>query len=379
MIELTKHIEILLLENDCVIVPELGGFIAHYQSACYEEAEGVFLPPVRTIGFNPQLTMNDGLLTQSYMQAYHTDFPDASRKIAKTVNKIKNTLYSEGVVNMQGIGDLYYTIHKTYEFHPAPNGILSPALYALESFSISPLAAKTEEKPFIPATESQPFEWEDTPKTKRLVPHWLSNTVAIAVAVILFFILSVPVENTYIDKGNYASLGTDCLFDAIRSQSMATALTASEPSEEPQKKKEVAPIAVKVEKVASAVENKTIAETETPAPEVKKPEVVKKETTTPKAETATKAETAKKQEKKVAATKRAKYHIIVSSLTSASDAQQFIKKYKQQGYNEVSVIEGNGRFRISLYSFAERSSAQEKLNELKKMNSFKEAWMFTSK
>ena len=317
--------------------------------------------------------MNDGLLTQSYMQAYHTDFPDASRKIAKTVNKIKNTLYSEGVVNMQGIGDLYYTIHKTYEFHPAPNGILSPALYALESFPISPLAAKTEEKPFIPAAESQPFEWKETPKTKRLVPHWLSNTVAIAVAVILFFILSVPVENTYIDKGNYASLGTDCLFDAIRSQSMATALTASEPSEEPQKKKEVAPIAVKVEKVASAVENKTIAETETPAPEVKKPEVVKKETTTPK------AETAKKQEKKVAATKRAKYHIIVSSLTSASDAQQFIKKYKQQGYNEVSVIEGNGRFRISLYSFAERSSAQEKLNELKKMNSFKEAWMFTSK
>ena len=31
MIELARHIEILLLENDCVIVPELGGFIAHYQ------------------------------------------------------------------------------------------------------------------------------------------------------------------------------------------------------------------------------------------------------------------------------------------------------------------------------------------------------------
>ena len=30
MIELARHIEILLLENDCVIVPELGGFIAHY-------------------------------------------------------------------------------------------------------------------------------------------------------------------------------------------------------------------------------------------------------------------------------------------------------------------------------------------------------------
>ena len=47
MIELTKHIEHLLLENDCVIVPELGGFIAHHQPAHYEEAEGIFLPPMR--------------------------------------------------------------------------------------------------------------------------------------------------------------------------------------------------------------------------------------------------------------------------------------------------------------------------------------------
>jgi hypothetical protein len=34
----------------------------------------------------------------------------------------------------------------------------------------------------------------------------------VAIAVVLFFFLSVPVENTYVDKGNYASLGTDGLF-----------------------------------------------------------------------------------------------------------------------------------------------------------------------
>ena len=98
MIELTKHIEILLLENDCVIVPGLGGFIAHYQPAHYEEDEGVFLPPTRTVGFNPQLTMNDGLLTQAYMQTHHTDFPDASRKIAQKVSELKEILYSDGIV-----------------------------------------------------------------------------------------------------------------------------------------------------------------------------------------------------------------------------------------------------------------------------------------
>ena len=39
MIELARHIEILLLENDCVIIPDFGGFIAHYQPARYIKEE----------------------------------------------------------------------------------------------------------------------------------------------------------------------------------------------------------------------------------------------------------------------------------------------------------------------------------------------------
>ena len=39
MIELARHIEILLLENDCVIIPDFGVFIAHYQPARYIKEE----------------------------------------------------------------------------------------------------------------------------------------------------------------------------------------------------------------------------------------------------------------------------------------------------------------------------------------------------
>lgn len=35
MKKLAKHIEVLLLENNCVIVPGLGGFIAHYQPGSF--------------------------------------------------------------------------------------------------------------------------------------------------------------------------------------------------------------------------------------------------------------------------------------------------------------------------------------------------------
>ena len=57
MIELAQHIEALLLENDCVIVPGFGGFVAHYAPATHVKEENLFLPPTRTIGFNPQLKL----------------------------------------------------------------------------------------------------------------------------------------------------------------------------------------------------------------------------------------------------------------------------------------------------------------------------------
>ena len=90
MKDLAKHIEVLLLENDCVIVPELGGFVAHYVSAKYDERDGLFLPPMRTIGFNPQLTINDSLLAQSYAKVYRISMTEAAERIEKTVQCIKN-------------------------------------------------------------------------------------------------------------------------------------------------------------------------------------------------------------------------------------------------------------------------------------------------
>ena len=65
MIELNRHIEILLLSNDCVIVPGLGGFMTHHADAWYDDGSRQFLPPLRTLGFNPQLKINESLLALS--------------------------------------------------------------------------------------------------------------------------------------------------------------------------------------------------------------------------------------------------------------------------------------------------------------------------
>jgi cell division septation protein DedD len=218
-------------------------------------------------------------------------------------------------------------------------------------------------------------------KEIRLTPaKWLGNAVAVAVAIILFFVVSVPVENTYVDKGSYASLGTDCLFDAIRSQSMVTSLPESMEEQHLSTNKDLKPKVVKVEKVAPAavVEpvkvKEPVSETK-PVEKVSQPEksvkVQKEKVVAPKAEP-------KPAANKVAV-KKNKYHIIVASLTTSADAQGMLKKYNQQGYHGASVIGGNGRFRIALCSFSDKAEAYRKLNDLKKEETFKNAWMLSSK
>ena len=101
MIELAQHIEALLLENDCVIVPGFGGFVAHYAPATHVKEENLFLPPTRTIGFNPQLKLNDGVLVQSYMSAYDLTLSTVSRSISA---QNSSTIYHSGRSEERRVG-----------------------------------------------------------------------------------------------------------------------------------------------------------------------------------------------------------------------------------------------------------------------------------
>ena len=153
MIELAQHIETLLLENDCVIVPGFGGFVAHYAPATHIKEENLFLPPTRTIGFNPQLKLNDGVLVQSYMSAYDTSFSDATRIVEKEIKQFIELLHKEGKAQLENIGEIHYNIYGNYEFVPYDYKITTPSLYGLDSFEISELSTlKQKEKVLIPAS-----------------------------------------------------------------------------------------------------------------------------------------------------------------------------------------------------------------------------------
>lgn len=221
MIELERHIEILLLSNDCVIVPGFGGFMAHHVDARYDGKDSLFLPPLRTIGFNPQLQLNDSLLAQSYVEAYDISYPEAIERLESEVDEIRQHLDSTGKYEFNNIGTLYLNEDGNYSFEPCEAGILTPEFYGLGSVDILPLCAiqapattelgnknaiiteianNTEEatgiKPGSATTVFDADEEEGKAKAEfiKIKKSLIRNIVAACIAIIVFFALSSPLK-----------------------------------------------------------------------------------------------------------------------------------------------------------------------------------------
>ena len=420
MNELARHIEYLLLENDCVILPDFGGFVAHYAEASYEKESQLFTPPMRTIGFNPRLRLNDGLLTQSVMEVEGTNYGDAQKMVIRWVNLLKEKLYEEGSVELANVGQLRMSIRGTMDFVPYNSRITTSWLYGLGSFEMPLLSAKSQRA-------VQPLQRTLVPRVKELMPHVnsvnlrpltrvtpaLMQTAAAVVAVlVLFFCFSTPVKNTEVMAGaggSYAQLMPSELFDRIEKQSVAI-------HEVPLPQEEKKPVVVerttvRNNKVKQSTSNKapkaTVATAKAPvqvAPT--KPATVKAAPTkvvassaakpTAKPATANSASTnpsaTKPSETKPAATKTAAtnptatkpaasndFHIIVASVATEEDARHMAEQLVRKGYGEAKVIVRDGKNRVSLRSLPSQAAAYHAVNALREENQFAGAWVLHCK
>lgn len=339
MIELAQHIEVLLLENDCVIVPNFGGFVAHYSSAMRVEGESLFVPPTRTIGFNPQLKLNDGVLVQSYMTLYDTNFSDAVKRIDKEVSTLMATLHEDGKVDLGNIGEVRYTMRDTYEFIAYDNKITTPYLYGLDSFKMEELSVlkQPKERILVPVVLKEKKSYEI-----RVNRAFLRHTVAVIAAIALFFALSTPIENTYIEKDNYAQLLPADLFERIEKRSVTTIPVV------------VRPITVREIKVPKAEAAPAAASTTTDA-----------------APTITDATAASN----TSAPASRNYHVIVAAGVALKNAETLAAELNKQGFADAKVLHSDGKIRVSLMAFSTNEEATKELLKLRKNEAYQNAWL----
>lgn len=355
MIELERHIEILLLSNDCVIVPGFGGFMAHHIEAHYDESDHVMLPPLRTIGFNPQLKINDSLLVQSYIEAYDLSYPEALHKIENEVSELRQQLESNGSYEMSDIGMLRMADEERYEFTPCEAGILTPELYGLNSIELTELhkasatATATEESHQQQSAKVVELKQQETASAQVTTtaddaeaPHvartvsikvsLLRNIAAACIAIIAFLLIPAPLANTTATQVAQSHIDTDLLYRIMP--------------------KDVVTGGNDIKLTAKA----TQPDAQTAAPKG----------------TAAKPVAAKSQEESF-------YTLVLASRVTLKNATEYTHQLQSKGYKEASVYRNGKGTKVICGHYLTHADALQALNTLRANKEFAESWVMKVK
>lgn len=336
MKQFVSHIDFLIQKHDCVIIPDFGGFVLSHEFASVA-TNGVIYPPRVEVGFNPDLRYNDGLLAESYMNAYSISYDVACKKITDIVGRINTILSLRQSIQMGSLGCLCLDVEGKLCFTPNPDLNLSYAAnYGLSILNISRLVDIVE----------NPLTVKGKPN-KRIVPFQriFTGIGAAAAAILIFFVTSTPV----LDDSNLNAQKAGFFTDLLNVSSTN--------------------ISPNVESLISNQKNQEIETEEV----VEKSSPVKIEIVVEDTKSVPKIIEAKKNTYPM-------YYVVVSSIVGKTDAQVMLEKVKNQGYKNADMIVAPERTRIYVGAFENKSQAEKYLSEVKSSNpKFNDAWVYTKR
>ncbi|MBR4779588.1 MAG: hypothetical protein IK011_06860, partial [Bacteroidaceae bacterium] len=193
-----KYVEALLQENDCVVLPSFGAFIAHTNAASYVNDEHTFLPPTRSLGFQRELTSDDGLLTSYLMLKGGIGFSEARAVVDRYVDRLRDTLGVDGAVKLPGVGRLRQDIRGNITFEPATVSVTAPALFGLEALAIRDLTALDAAEQRTSAETVRPTKIiTTTPRTIdiHVGRRALRYIASVAAVLLLLIVFALPVND----------------------------------------------------------------------------------------------------------------------------------------------------------------------------------------
>lgn len=382
-----------------MIVPGLGGFMAHHVEARYDESDMLFLPPIRTIGFNSKLSMNDSLLAQSYVEAYDISFPDAQERIAQEVAELKAALDDEGQYELNDIGVLSINEEGSYQFEPCEAGILTPDLYGLCSFGMkkwslpdsaaeeavvstqhasdassrrkveekpafvevpiahAPLVAEAEAVATEPVSGNNEHSWSgilpsvddsEDGKTIHIKVSVVRNIFAVAVSVIMFFILA-PTINQNVPHGvNMSSVKSGVVCNLLPAD-----VAVVTPDMHLSKEDKGAASVRQVRKDNAAGQGRAVVidNTETPASAGESKEPVQ------------------------AKDKVGYYSVVLAARITRHNAEAFVASLHGDGCKDARVIDNGEVVRVVCGQYASEAQAQQRMQQMRAQKAFKDCWI----
>lgn len=315
MTEFYSFLEHLLYEHECVIIPQLGGFVVNAKDFTFNEQEGKIYPKKKYVAFNEKLKTDDRLLSTEWAKNKAISLKEASLEIAELSKRLKSELTSSGAVQLGVLGTFTLNQENRISFSPNPDFNADLSVFGLFPVGLGQIPARVEKKPvLIPAITT-----EDLPEISSTGHQPVKLTKSVYVYALLAFLIG--------------GLGAFFL--------TAPATNQSQSSLNPikiEKKVDVAPVKTVAPAVVDTLPVKTI---EAPVvepvntPEIKEEDVI---------------------------------YLVAASFQSLKQAEKGLKEFKSRGFDQAEIILKNEQtkfYRISLGTEHSMDAGYAKASELK--------------
>ena len=320
MNNLSLHIEYLLTQHDCVVVPGWGALVVQHSHATFEAGKAI-APPHRWLCFNSLLAHNDALLAHSVMKAEQCTYDEAMSYIGEQVAQWHDTLLQGNNLVLDNIGSFSRQENGAIIFAESVSSIINRSLTLLSTFDMPLL------------TDILPFEAEDIttetithePVKIKWYSHVASAVASVAAIIILMLFISTPIDN-FQPTNDYAGL---VAAELLSKQEAYTAIDDT----------------ISIDTIDEILADATIEE---------KTEI--EEVVTPRKETAVDVATTHETPN---------YILVIGSLPTRNLAEKQIAEFVEMGITEhINIYESNGRYRLYIDGYNTMQQAQQRLNEV---------------
>lgn len=312
MKELVSHIEFLLHDHNCVIIPGFGGFVIN-SSPARRDGMATFHPPVSELVFNRYLTHNDGLLAQSFMKSESIPFEAAMQKIEHAVQEMLRELREGKKIELGALGQ--FEMNSSKQFVYKPTAYVQPLFFGLKTASLKPLV---QMQPSTVKTHGE----QKSPRMRTV------GITAAAAAVLLLLMFLLPVGDRTIVHQSAQIISETDLFGS-----------------RPHLNKSNEGIAEPV--VTEESTDVTMAEAAVAEPEIL-----------------------------VANDQMPRYYIIVGVYEVKEVAEKMMEKLMDGGFTERGWMKRPGRIDVYAASFADREEAEGTLRKIHlDFPAYREAWI----
>ncbi len=339
----------MLFLHDCVIIPGMGGFVGQYQSSDLHEATRIFIPPVKTISFNKHLINDDGLLIHELASKQGLDYAKASELVTQYVEDLKKELAEKHRVELEKIGTLY-TESGIIKFIPSDTNfsIQHIGLPVVKAVKIE--KKKVEQIPVVPIQQEKSEKVEEKPIVELHSTPEKSNKNwwwAVAVLIpILFYSAWVPMKTgllTNPQNFHYSDLNPFTF----------------------QKVKQYKPLVLEKTESIDWLKGNTYSNTEVERVDLDRDTYLYVGIVEPVQHEADTTYVELPKPKKEIKKNNGAYHLIGGCFSKKENANNFIEKMKNLGYDAKIIDTNKGLFRVSVGDFFKRKKAKEIKQKLK--------------